>query len=123
MDKTTELKDIYTPLFENVVVEFNIPEKTKGGVILNDKAMEELRQKESPVMKIMAIGPDVKNLKVGDWILPSPNFRPMQVPLIYKNGKKGMQHGQIHISEILGIVDPIFAQFKPEESTKETIIH
>jgi len=119
MSETKELKDIYTPLFEYVVVEFNIPEKTKGGVILSDKAMQELQQKESPVMKVVAIGKEVKTVNVGDWILPSPSFRPMQVPLLYKNAKGGLQHAQIHISEVMGVVDSEFAQLKPV--TKEAV--
>ena len=120
----TELKEIYKPLFENIVVEFIIPGETKAGVKLleGSQAAKDQQSKINPVLKVVATGENVKTIKVGDWILPSPNFRPMQVPLIYKDGKKGVRHGQIHISEVLGIVDSTFAQV-PFEDSKEKLIN
>lgn len=118
MTKTVELKDIYTPLFENVVVEFIIPEKTKSGIHLSKEVMKRTVEDINPTMKIVAIGTGVKNVKVGDWVLPSPALRPLQVPLLYKDASKGVQHAQIHISDIMGIVDADFAQVKNIETEK-----
>lgn len=124
MDKTTELKDIYTVPFEQVVVEFNVPGKTQGGIILNDAAMAELRKKQSPCMKVIVVGEKVTIVKVGDYILPSNDARYQQVPLLYRNPKEGIQHAQLHVSDILGIVDTDFAKLQQLESTpKEKIIN
>lgn len=124
-EKITELKDIYTPLFESIVVEFIIPSKTKAGVHLleGSQAAKEQQTKVNPCLKVIAIGEGVKNIKVGDWILPSVNMRPHQIPLIYKNAKEGTQHGQIHVSEVLGKVDPDFAQLQTLNEEKEKIIN
>ena len=112
-DKVTQLKDIYTPLFEYVVIEFTIPTTvTKTNIKLQGEAAKEYQKEQTPVMKVIAVGNDVKTVKVGDWILPSPRFNPHQVPLLYKNSKEGTQHAQIHISEVMGIVDETFALIK-----------
>ena len=70
-----------------------------------------------------AVGEKVTNVKVGEWILPSRNSRPLVIPLIYKGGE-GLNHVQIHISEVMGIVDPLFAATllaQNQSETKETI--
>ena len=86
------------------------------------KAAKEYQEEHrSPVMQIIATGPDVKTFKVGDWILPYAYFKPCQVPLLYKNAQVGIQQAQIHVSEIMGIVDPHFAVFKVAD--KESIIN
>lgn len=120
----TELKDIYVPAGENVVIQFEIPDpKTKKARIeLMGKAAKEYQDEHrSPVMQIIQIGPDVKNFKIGDWILPYAYFKPHQVPLLYKNTQLGIQHAQIHVSEIMGKVDSHFAVLQTE--TKELTVN
>ena len=122
------LEEIYTPLFEHIVIEFNIPGKTKGGVILPDAVRKEEARKQSPAVRVVAIGEDVKNLAVGDYILTNDSPRITQVPLLYKDAKEGTQHGQIHVSEVMGIIDADFAKnIKSDDSsdagTKEKIVN
>ncbi len=120
-NKVTTLQDIYKPLFENLVVEFSIPEKSKNGLILNDKQLKDLYNEQSTTLKVIAIADNVTNVKVGQYILPNPRCNLIQIPLIYR-AATGVQHGQLHISEVLGIVDTDFAQIKNTE-TKETVIN
>jgi co-chaperonin GroES (HSP10) len=122
--KMTELKDIYKPTTDHIVVEFEIVStKTKAGVELleGSAAAKAYQAKQKPIMKIIHVAENVTHLKAGDWILPHPSFRPTQVPLIYNDASKGMQHMQIHVSDVMGIVDSAFATFQPTE--KETIIN
>lgn len=125
MNKVIELKDVYVPLDEHIVVEVIIPSaKTKAGLDLIGKAAEEFKSSQTNVFKVIAVGPTVKDIKVGNWILPCLSIyqRPNPVPLVYKVSKEGIQHLQIHRSEIMGIVDSVFAQLKPEDN-KEKIIN
>ncbi len=118
---TKELKEIYEPFFECIVVEFNVPGKTKGGIILGDKAMEERRKKMSPAMKVIAVGPNVTTVKLDEWILPSNDARFQQVPLLFRNPKEGIQHAQMHISDVLGKINTEFALAQIAEMEKEDV--
>ena len=124
----TQLKDIYKPLFDQVVIEFNIPGKTKSGIHLQGQAAKEHQMNTSPIMKVVAIGTKhdgtpLDGISVGDYVLPSPRFNPHQVPLVYKNAKEGLQHAQIHVSEIMGVVNTLFAKSLLSTETKETTIN
>lgn len=107
-----QLSDIYEPMLANVVLEIITPIKTKGGVILSDKAMEELRKDLNPALRVVAVGPEVKTIKVGDWVLPNGDARPNQIMLVHTDKQAGIAHIQVHETEILGIVDSHFAQAK-----------
>ena len=121
---TIELTDIYKILHvEQLVVEFNIPSKTSGGIILNDKAMQELRKNMSPCMKVVMVGSKITDIKPGDYILPSNDARFQQVALLYRNSREGLQQVQMHISDVLGVVDADFARIKTVTETKEQIIN
>ena len=71
--------------------------------------------------KVVAIAEDVKGIKVGDWILPYPDCSPKQVPLIYKDIKSGKVQAQLHISQIMGIVDPEYALVANNSTLKSVV--
>lgn len=92
--KNLELSDIYTPLKEDVVIEFKKVDKTEKGVYIPEQS-----QKEDKFNKVVAIGPECKRVKVGDIVFVSPTARPKIIELLQDN------HVQIWESDILGIVD------------------
>ncbi len=117
----TQLSDIYEPLLANVVVELVTPSKTKGGIHLSPQQMELLRKDLNPAVKVVAVGPDVKTIKVGDWVLPNTDARPSQIMLLHTDKESGYAHVQLHETEILGIVDSHFAAAK--ESKDAITVH
>ena len=119
------IADIYVPMNYQLVFEFEMICKTKAGVEipehLQKKYQDEQMQKQGFAKRVVAVGPNVKQVKVGNWILiNSATARVNDIPLINK-GNTGDKHGQIHEYDVLGIVDEHFAQLKPETKTLETI--
>lgn len=94
---TVQLHEIYKPKGEDIVVEFNKTDKTKAGLHIPEAA-----QKRDIIVKVIAVGPDVKTTKIGDLILVNLNSDPPLIPLISNN------HAQIKEYCILGTVDPGF---------------
>lgn len=118
-NKVVELKDVYTPDADGIVFEFEIKDKTEGGIVLPDAAKKKYNEEQSFAKKVVAIGPTVKNYKIEDWVLINPSARITQVPVIYKS-ETGLQHGQVREYDVLGKVDEHFAQLK---TTKEIVIN
>lgn len=108
------LQNIYTPLGDQLVFEFEINTKTKGGIELPDQVLKNFAQEESFAKQVVAVGPDVKLIKTGDYVLVNPSSRITQVPLIYSK-PTGKQHGQVHEFEILGKVSKYFMLYKSSD--------
>jgi len=123
-EKTTvKLADIYKPLSAQVVVEVTMPSKTKSGIILNEEAMKELRAKQSPAVKVVAIGPDVKSVKIDDYVLLNSDARFTNLPLIYTSIEEGIKHIQLHEVDILGIVDTTYQAVLENRSKESTLVN
>ena len=106
-----ELHTIYQPISDFVVVEFLTYEKTDGGVIVPDSIKEERSKKMA--WRVLAIGPDCKYVKLGDYVMPGPLSRPIGIPLLVEEGDN-VKHVQLHEYEILGKVDPKFVEEEKE---------
>lgn len=117
-EKTTELSEIYQPLLAHVVLEARVPTKTASGLTMPKHIMEEIRRSMSPAMKVIAVGPDVKTVKVGQYVLPNFDARNHTVPLIYTDPNGEIGHVQCHETEILGIVDTKWQLAKMAEVDK-----
>lgn len=116
--ETQDLSAIYTPVQDYVVVEFTIPSKTDGGIILTDAAREDYTR--IIAWKVVAVGPKVQEIKVGEYVMVGPNARPLGIPLLHKK-EDDTQHVQIHEYEILGKVDKDFLTTKLKET--KTVLH
>lgn len=117
--KEIKLSDIYVPHSDSIVIEFEFITKTKGGIELPDQMLKEYAESQGFAKQVMAVGPEVKNYKIGDWILFNSRAQMIPVPLIY-HSSKGKQHGQIHEYDVLGKVDSDFAKVT---TTKELTIN
>jgi len=113
-----ELSKIYTPIADFIVVEFNVPSKTEGGILLTDSAKEEYSKQLA--WKVVAAGPEVKHVKIGDYVLVGPNARPMGIPLIYSKNDD-TQHVQLREYEVLGKVNEAFLKTSKTTDTKITL--
>lgn len=120
-EKTTELSKIYTPSSAHVVLEIMIPTKTKGGVILSDTVRDQLVKKLNPALKVVAVGPDVKSVKVNDWVLPNTHAMGNHIRLVHKDPQGSLAHYQFHETEILGIVNTEFAEANHLENQTLTV--
>lgn len=116
-NKQTELHEIYTPIGDFIVVEFTVPQKTKGGIMLTDNAKEEYSKQMA--WKVIAKGKDVKYTEIGDYVLIGPGARPMGIPLL-RTQEDTTQHVQIHEYEILGKVD---REFVMSQKAVKTVLH
>ncbi len=117
--KTTNLKDIYKPMNDYVIVEVLLPEKSKGGIFLPDSVKA---QEKDKVQKVIVAGPDCKIVKEGDLVLLSPMCRPMSIPLIYQENDP-IQHIQVREYELMGVVDNNYQSIIKESETKSTLIN
>lgn len=116
LEKVVELADVYTPHADCVVVEVFSPEKTKSGIIVGETTRKEL-QSDTLNWKIVAVGPEVKNYKIGEYVIMNlMSARPVRVPLIYTD-KDEIQHLQFREFEILGKVDKSFITAKTNTNT------
>jgi len=106
-----ELSKIYTPIRDFIVVEFDVPKQSKGGVLLADQTKEEYSKQMA--WKVIAIGPETKHVKIGDYVLVGPNARPMGIPLIHTKDDD-TQHVQLHEYEVLGTVQESFVKEQRE---------
>ena len=120
-DQTVNLSEVYEPLYENIVIEFEALKETKSGIQLSDNVSSKFEKEMNVVYKVVAVAKDVKEIKLGDWVLPSPDCIPKQIPLIYRNTKSGKVQAQIHISQILGIVDPEYALVANNSALKSVV--
>jgi co-chaperonin GroES (HSP10) len=105
MSTSKNLNEVYTPIADFIVVEFIVPDKTKGGILLTDSAKEEYSK--NMAWKVVAIGKEVKHAKVGDFVLVGPNARPIGVPLLHEK-EDTVQHVQLREYEIMGFVNETF---------------
>lgn len=95
MEEQVSLEKLYTPTADQVVIEYNMEKKTKTGLHIPDS-----NQKKDMVQRIVAVGPDVKAYKVGDYVLVSPMARPIEIALLQDN------HVQIWERDLAGKVSP-----------------
>jgi chaperonin GroES len=67
----------YTPIAGGVVVEHILADRTEAGVILPDS-----QRKRNNIVRVLAIGPDVKQIKVDDLVYLSARALPIiELPL------------------------------------------
>lgn len=99
--KNIDLTTIYTPITDNVVVEVVVPVVTKGGIYIPEQLRGQERDK---IAKVIAVGKDVKNFKIGEYVMVGPSARPVYIPLVYTENDP-IQHVQVREFDILGTVD------------------
>ena len=109
LDDTVELKDVYTPTREGVVVEIILQTKTASGLILSPDAMEQLTREVNPALRVIAIGPGVKDLTVGEYVFLAADCHHYQIPFIYNGREDGVRQIQVRESDVIGKVDEQFA--------------
>jgi co-chaperonin GroES (HSP10) len=103
--KTNKLSDVYTPLEDGVVIEIFINENSNGVII------PEASQEKDYVCKVLAIGPQCKNIKMDDLVLIRSNCTLQIIDLVDPKN-----HLQCREFEILGIVDPSYKKIKEERA-------
>ncbi len=110
-----ELHEIYTPIADFIVVEFLTFEKTDGGIIVPDTIRDERSKRMA--WKVLAVGPDVKHIKLGDYVMPGPLSRPIGIPLLVEE-TDDIKHVQLHEYEVLGKVDAAFVEAEKKRKNK-----
>lgn len=92
-----KLTDVYTPLGKQVVIEHYQEAKTKKGIIIPEQY-----RKKNVICEVIAVGEQVTNVKVGDYVIVGPSCRPMEIPFIADN------HMQIFDYDVIGKVSKEF---------------
>ena len=109
-----KFSDMYTPISDSLVLEFNMRTITDTGIHLTEQSLQ-----RDIIMKVASVGPKVEGIEVGNWVIVVPGTEIVEVPLYNKNDNdNGVKYGQVKIYQILGKVSDSYM----EEFDKETII-
>jgi len=87
----------YEPLGNHIVVEMpSVEKETKSGIIKSQQMLKEEESKRDGHAKVVAVSDDVKNVKVGDTIIPKGQGFMVMVDEI--------EYFQMNMFDVLGIV-------------------
>ena len=87
----------YEPLGNHIVVEMpDVAEETDSGIIKSESMLKEERDKRDGHAKVVAVSQEVKNVKVGDTVIPKGQGFMVNV--------EGIEYFQINMYDVLGIV-------------------
>lgn len=70
------------PTTNFVFLEYIKVEKTEGGILIPEQAQ---KREDHLFMEVLAVGCEVKEVKVGDWVLCHPDMR---CPQVHYKGKE-----------------------------------
>ena len=87
----------YEPLGNHIVVEMpNVEKETDSGILKSDSMIKAERDKKDGHAKVVAVSQDVKNVKVGDTVIPKGQGFMVMVDNI--------EYFQMNMFDVLGIV-------------------
>ena len=87
----------YEPLGQHIVVEMpQVAKETESGIIKSESMLKEERDKKDGHAKVVAVSQEVKNVKVGDTVIPKGQGFMVNV--------EGIEYFQINMYDVLGIV-------------------
>ena len=87
----------YEPLGQHIVVEMpNVAKETDSGIIKSESMLKEERDKRDWHAKWVAVSQDVKNVKVGDTVIPKGQGFMVKV--------EDVEYFQMNMFDVLGIV-------------------
>ena len=87
----------YEPLGSHIVVEMpQVMKETESGIIKSESMLKEERDKKDGHAKVVAVSQEVKNVKVGDTVIPKGQGFMVNV--------EGIEYFQINMYDVLGIV-------------------
>ena len=87
----------YEPLGNHIVVEMpDVATETDSGIIKSESMLKEERDKKDGHAKVVAVSQEVKNVKVGDTVIPKGQGFMVNV--------EGIEYFQINMYDVLGIV-------------------
>ena len=87
----------YEPLGNHIVVEMpDVAKETESGIIKSESMLKEERDKKDGHAKVVAVSQEVKNVKVGDTVIPKGQGFMVNV--------EGIEYFQINMYDVLGIV-------------------
>lgn len=80
MAKPVSLKDVYQPVKDQFVIEQFVTEKTAGGIIIPESAQE-----RDYIAQVVAVGPECKYIKVGDFVMVNAIRKVPMIPIQSQN--------------------------------------
>ena len=87
----------YEPLGSHIVVEMpQVAKETESGIIKSESMLKEERDKRDGHAKVVAVSQEVKNVKVGDIVIPKGQGFMVKVD--------DVEYFQMNIFDVLGIV-------------------
>lgn len=87
----------YEPLGQHIVVEMpKVARETDTGIIKSDSMIKEEEDKKDGHAKVVAVSQEVKNVKVGDIVIPKGQGFMVNVD--------GIEYFQMNMFDVLGIV-------------------
>ncbi len=87
----------YEPLGQHIVVEMpEVAKETDSGIIKSDSMIKEEEEKRDGHAKVVAVSQEVKNVKVGDIVIPKGQGFMVNVD--------GVEYFQMNMFDVLGIV-------------------
>ena len=87
----------YEPLGQHIVVEMpQVAKETESGIIKSESMLKEEAEKRDGHAKVVAVSKDVKDVKVGDVVIPKGQGFMVNVD--------GIEYFQMNMFDVLGIV-------------------
>ena len=87
----------YEPLGQHIVVEMpEVARETESGIIKSESMLKEEADKRDGHAKVVAVSKDVKDVKVGDVVIPKGQGFMVNV--------EGIEYFQMNMFDVLGIV-------------------
>ena len=87
----------YEPLGNHIVVEMpDVANETDGGIIKSEAMLKEERDKRDGHAKVVAVSQDVKNVKIGDIVIPKGQGFMVKV--------EDVEYFQMNMFDVLGII-------------------
>ena len=87
----------YEPLGNHIVVEMpNVAKETESGIIKSESMLKEEADKRDGHAKVVAVSQDVKNVKVGDIVIPKGQGFMVKV--------EDVEYFQMNMFDVLGII-------------------
>ena len=87
----------YEPLGQHIVVEMpEVAKETESGIIKSESMLKEEAEKRDGHAKVVAVSKDVKDVKVGDVVIPKGQGFMVNVD--------GIEYFQMNMFDVLGIV-------------------
>lgn len=103
-----EMADFYKPVMDYILCPYIRVEKTEGGVIIPQHLQE-----QNHIVKAVAVGPDVRNVKKGQNVFLAPNVKALIFELA------GKEYIQIREMDVFGIVTDEYIEIDREARKKK----